>query len=78
MVVLDPLALELTNWAERYLAAPNTTEACQLPALPHGKDDADVPQRHFGLGRHVWIEREDFEETPPKGYKRLLPATRCA
>ena len=72
MVVLDPLALELTNWAEVFGSSAHT-EACQLPALPHGKDDADVPQRHFGLGRHVWIEREDFEEVPPKGYKRLYP-----
>ena len=70
MVVLDPLALELTNWAEVFGSSAHT-EACQLPALPHGKDDTDVPQRHFGLGRHVWIEREDFEEVPPKGYKRL-------
>ena len=75
MVVLDPLALELTNWAEVFGSAEHT-EACQLPALPHGKDDADVPQRHFGLGRHVWIEREDFEETPPKGYKRLFPGNK--
>ena len=75
MVVLDPLALELTNWAEVFGSSAHT-EACQLPALPHGKDDADVPQRHFGLGRHVWIEREDFEETPPKGYKRLFPGNK--
>ena len=75
MVVLDPLALELTNWAEVFGSNAHT-EACQLPALPHGKDDADVPQRHFGLGRHVWIEREDFEETPPKGYKRLFPGNK--
>ena len=75
MVVLDPLALELTNWAEVFGSSAHT-EACQLPALPHGKDDADVPQRHFGLGRHVWIEREDFEETTPKGYKRLFPGNK--
>ena len=75
MVVLDPLALELTNWAEVFGSSAHT-EACQLPALPHGKDDTDVPQRHFGLGRHVWIEREDFEETPPKGYKRLFPGNK--
>jgi glutaminyl-tRNA synthetase len=27
----------------------------------------------FKIGREVWIEREDFEEVPPKGYKRLFP-----
>ena len=25
------------------------------------------------IGKEVWIEREDFEEVPPKGYKRLFP-----
>jgi glutaminyl-tRNA synthetase len=24
----------------------------------------------------VWIEREDFEEVPPKGYKRLFPGNK--
>ncbi|MBV2163087.1 MAG: glutamine--tRNA ligase, partial [Comamonas sp.] len=76
MVVLDPLPLELTNWAEVF-GSGDHIEACHLPALPHGKDSsADVPQRHFGLGQHVWIEREDFEETPPKGYKRLFPGNK--
>jgi glutaminyl-tRNA synthetase len=27
----------------------------------------------FQIGKDVWIEREDFEEVPPKGYKRLFP-----
>jgi glutaminyl-tRNA synthetase len=27
----------------------------------------------FKIGKDVWIEREDFEEVPPKGYKRLFP-----
>ena len=35
-----------------------------------------VPERHFTLGQEVWIEREDFEEVPPKGYKRLFPGNR--
>ena len=28
------------------------------------------------LSRELWIEREDFEETPPKGYFRLFPGNR--
>jgi glutaminyl-tRNA synthetase len=32
-----------------------------------------APTRHFTIGKEVWIEREDFEEVPPKGYKRLTP-----
>jgi glutaminyl-tRNA synthetase len=31
------------------------------------------PDRVFKIGKDVWIEREDFEEVPPKGYKRLFP-----
>jgi glutaminyl-tRNA synthetase len=27
----------------------------------------------FKIGAQAWIEREDFEEVPPKGYKRLFP-----
>lgn len=72
MVVLDPVALELTNWAEVF-GSDAHIEACELPALPKGEN---IPQRQFGLGRQVWIEREDFEETPPKGYKRLFPGNK--
>lgn len=77
MVVLDPLKLELTNWAEVF-GSDTHLEHCHLPALPHAAEGQTVPDRRFTLGREVWIEREDFEETPPKGYKRLFPATRCA
>jgi len=28
------------------------------------------------LTRELWIEREDFSETPPKGYFRLYPSNR--
>jgi glutaminyl-tRNA synthetase len=34
------------------------------------------PERHFTIGKEVWIEREDFEEVPPKGYKRLFPGNK--
>jgi glutaminyl-tRNA synthetase len=30
-------------------------------------------ERRFGLGREVWIERDDFAEVPPKGFFRLFP-----
>ena len=70
MAVLDPLKLVLTNWDEAMGAGH--LEPCQLPALPHGAGGQTVPQRHFLLGREVWIEREDFAEAPPKGYKRLF------
>ncbi len=75
MVVLDPLKLELTNWAEVF-GSDTHLEHCHLPALPHAAEGQAVPERRFTLGREVWIEREDFEETPPKGYKRLFPGNK--
>ncbi|SDM40675.1 glutaminyl-tRNA synthetase [Oryzisolibacter propanilivorax] len=75
MVVLDPVKLELTNWAEVFGSAEHL-EDCTLPALPHAADGAAAPERRFTLGREVWIEREDFAEVPPKGYKRLFPGNR--
>ena len=75
MVALDPLKLELTNWAEVFGSAGHL-EACELPALPHAAEGQQVPVRRFTLGREVWIEREDFAEVPPKGYKRLFPGNK--
>ncbi|WP_396439918.1 glutamine--tRNA ligase/YqeY domain fusion protein [Limnohabitans sp.] len=84
MAVLDPVKLVLTNWAEAF-GSDAYTEACTQPALPHsaiaedkdGKDGTEgaMPpaDRLFKIGKEVWIEREDFEEVPPKGYKRLFP-----
>ncbi|KQR55341.1 glutamine--tRNA ligase/YqeY domain fusion protein [Acidovorax sp. Leaf160] len=74
MAVLDPVKLVLTNWDE--VMGAGHLEACSLPALPHPPEGVEAPVRHFTLGREVWIEREDFEETPPKGYKRLFPGNK--
>ena len=75
MAVLDPVKLVLTNWAEAF-GADDYTEACTQPALPHSalaEGQTPPPDRVFQIGKEVWIEREDFEEVPPKGYKRLFP-----
>jgi glutaminyl-tRNA synthetase len=84
MAVLDPVKLVLSNWAEAF-GSDAYTEDCTQPALPHsaiaeGKDGKDATEgamtpadRVFKIGKEVWIEREDFEEVPPKGYKRLFP-----
>ncbi|MEY4428670.1 MAG: hypothetical protein RLZZ182_1359 [Pseudomonadota bacterium] len=74
MAVLDPVKLVLTNWDE--VMGAGHQEPCQLPALPHPPEGTESPVRHFTLGREVWIEREDFEEVPPKGYKRLFPGNK--
>ena len=75
MAVLDPVKLVLTNWAEVF-GADDHTELCEQPALPHSavpEGTEPPPARQFLIGNQVWIEREDFEEVPPKGYKRLFP-----
>jgi glutaminyl-tRNA synthetase len=75
MAVLDPVKLVLTNWAEVF-GSDAYLEACTQPALPHSaiaEGQTPPPDRVFQIGKEVWIEREDFEEVPPKGYKRLYP-----
>lgn len=74
MAVLDPVKLVLTNWDE--VMGAGHLEPCSLPALPHPPEGVEAPVRHFTIGKEVWIEREDFEEVPPKGYKRLFPGNK--
>ena len=75
MVVLDPVKLTLTNWDE--VMGAGHLEPCSLPALPHvAEGRTPPPAREFTIGREVWIEREDFAEVPPKGYKRLFPGNK--
>ena len=77
MAVLNPVKLVLTNWDD--VMGVGHIESCEQPSLPHKNDETDVsaiPLRHFTIGKEVWIEREDFEEVPPKGYKRLFPGNK--
>ena len=74
MAVLNPVKLVLTNWDE--VMGAGHLEPCTLPALPHPPEGVESPMRHFTIGKEVWIEREDFEEVPPKGYKRLFPGNK--
>lgn len=68
MVVLDPLKLKLTNWDALFGAGH--VEACSAPVHPHHED---IGRRAFNLTQEVWIEREDFQEVPEKGFRRLFP-----
>jgi glutaminyl-tRNA synthetase len=73
--VLDPVKLVLTNWGE--VMGAGHLEPCSLPALPHTPEgQLAPPARQFVIGGEVWVEREDFEEVPPKGYKRLFPGNK--
>jgi glutaminyl-tRNA synthetase len=64
MTVLRPLKLVLTNYPEgqvEFMEAVNNPE------------DPDAGTRQVPFGRELWIEQDDFRETPPKGYYRLYP-----
>ncbi|HKJ01436.1 MAG TPA: glutamine--tRNA ligase/YqeY domain fusion protein [Longimicrobiales bacterium] len=65
MAVLDPLKVTLTNLPDE------AVEALDAPYYPH-----DVPlegSRPVPFSRELWIERADFAEDPPKGFRRLTP-----
>ncbi len=75
MAVLNPVKLVMTNWDE--VMGAGHLEPCTQPALPHPPEGTEPPPaRHFTIGKEVWIDREDFEEVPPKGYKRLFPGNK--
>ncbi|MEO6264491.1 MAG: glutamine--tRNA ligase, partial [Luteimonas sp.] len=64
MAVIDPLKLVITNLDaahEESLTFPN-----------HPKDEG-FGSRRVPFSNALWIERDDFEEVPPKGFKRLIP-----
>ncbi|OZA96732.1 MAG: glutamine--tRNA ligase [Polaromonas sp. 39-63-203] len=80
MAVLDPVKLVLTNWDEvmgkpedSSQAAVGVLDECSAPIHPH---HPELGKRHFKIGKEVWIERTDFEETPPKGFFRLFPGNK--
>ena len=62
MAVLNPLKVTLTN----------------LPAdmdLTHSRHpNVDMGERVIPLTSEIYIDRKDFEEEPPKGFKRLIPS----
>jgi glutaminyl-tRNA synthetase len=72
MAVLEPLRLELTNFAEVFGSA-DFRDPCHAPAHPQRPE---LGERQFSVGPVLWIEREDFAEVPPKGYHRLFPGNR--
>jgi glutaminyl-tRNA synthetase len=71
--VLDPLKLKLVNYAEVF-GSESHQEPCHAPVHPSHPERG---QREFTLSNEVWIEREDFQEVPPKGYHRLYPGNKA-
>jgi glutaminyl-tRNA synthetase len=64
MAVLDPVKLVIENYPE------GQEEFCEVPNHPQ---KPDWGRREVPFSRELWIEREDFNAQPPKGYFRLFP-----
>ena len=65
VAALDPLNLILDNLSQDH------EEDCPPP-----RQHPDLGKRTMPLSRELWIEREDFQEMPAKGFFRLSPGAR--
>lgn len=66
IAVLHPLKLIIDNYPE---GASETLTASNHP------QKLEMGTREITFSRELWIERDDFAEVPPKGYRRLtVPA----
>ena len=66
MAILHPVKLVIDNYPE---GASEMLVANNHPQKP------EMGTREIPFSRELWIEREDFAEVPPKGYRRLtIPA----
>src|SRR3974390_3080748 len=64
MAVLRPLKVVITNYPQG--------QSEDLEALNH-PDDSAAGSRRVRFGRELYVERDDFMETPPKKFYRLAP-----
>ena len=67
IAVLDPVKLVIDNYPD------DREEECFAPNHPQ---QPNLGKRAVPFSKELWIEREDFMETPPKGYFRLFPGNR--
>jgi glutaminyl-tRNA synthetase len=65
LVVLRPLTVELTNWPA------GEVDWLDADSWPH--DVAREGSRRVPFSGELAIDRDDFAENPPKGFKRLAP-----
>ncbi|MFQ3217464.1 MAG: glutaminyl-tRNA synthetase [Paraperlucidibaca sp.] len=63
MAVLKPLKVTLTNLPADHLEV--------LRASRH--PNVDMGEREIPFTHEIFLDRSDFEEVPPKGFKRLIP-----
>ncbi|MFM9983000.1 MAG: glutamine--tRNA ligase/YqeY domain fusion protein [Burkholderiales bacterium] len=67
IAVLDPLKLVIENYPE------GKEELCEAPNHPQ---KPELGKRPVPFSRELWIERDDYQEMPPKGYFRLFPGNK--
>ena len=65
MAVLDPIKVVITDFAE------GRVEHFDAPYFP--PDVGKEGSRKVPFTRELYIERDDFAEDPPKGFRRLVP-----
>lgn len=63
MAVLDPVKVVITNYPE------GRSEVLQGELNPKNEG---LGERNISFSRELYIERDDFSEHPPMGYKRLV------
>ena len=64
MAVLDPVKLVIDNYPQGQ---------SELLDMPNNLENPELGERKISFSRELWIEREDFMETPVKKYFRLFP-----
>ncbi|MGN0395987.1 MAG: glutamine--tRNA ligase/YqeY domain fusion protein [Coprococcus sp.] len=64
MAVLDPIELIIDNYPE---------DSIEYLDVENNQENEALGSRKVAFGKHLYIEREDFMEVPPKKYFRLFP-----
>ena len=64
MAVLDPIKLVIDNWPKGQV---------EMVAAQNNPEDPAAGTREVPFAGELWIEREDFQENPPKDFFRLGP-----
>ena len=64
MAVLYPLKVTLTNYPDGQLE--------ELDSSNHPQKE-EMGKRKLSFGKNLYIDRNDFAENPPSGFKRLIP-----
>jgi len=64
LAVVDPVKLVIANLP---------TDHAESISFPNHPKDERFGSREAPFSPELWIEREDFQEVPPKGFHRLVP-----